>query len=527
MRLEPGPYVVVSYWKNFSSLNLSILGIDLPTTRSEGGDAGLAVFSSTRGLMLMRFIAFAYTYHYLNWFSKTSIIKWHEVGAGRLAAIAALWAGSVALYLYDYARGVQWLLCLSYLHVYLEFPLNHISILGTFRELRGRLAPDAPLSAAARSRCSSPRYPQDSMTPFRWNALTTVESAPGILARLGTHAHALGFTNTLLVADRGMIDAGFVDRARASLEASGIAVSCFHGFGENPDSAMCEAGAAAAQGAGSIVALGGGSSLDCAKGINFLATNGGRIHHYHGYGKASRPMLPMIGIPTTTGTGSEAQSYALLSDAETHVKMACGSPGAAFRLVLLDPELVLTQPRAVLAASGYDAISHAVETFVTSKRNAISDCFAREAWRLLESAFEPMLAGSRSLEHAAAMQTGAYLAGAAIECSMLGAAHACANPLTARYGTVHGVAIALLLAHVVRWNRAVAAARYDGLHAKLDSRLDELAAAAGLPRRLRDIDVPEGDITILAASASKQWTGTFNPRPFDEAAAVELYRCAY
>ena len=115
----------------------------------------------------------------------------------------------------------------------------------------------------------------------------------------------------------------------------------------------------------SIIGLGGGSSMDCAKAINFVLTNGGRVQDYWGYAKASRPMLPMIGIPTTTGTGSEAQSYALISDAATHVKMACGDPKATFRVAILDPSLAISQPAAVRAAAGYDAISHAVETWVT------------------------------------------------------------------------------------------------------------------------------------------------------------------
>jgi hypothetical protein len=138
IRFDLSPYVVVSYWKGFSLLNLTMLGIDVPQGRADGGAAGLAVFESATGLVVMRFIAFAYTYHYLNWFSKTSIIRWHEVGTRRLAAIAALWMGSVALYVYDYALSVRVLLWLSLLHVYLEFPLNHISIMGTGREVRSR-----------------------------------------------------------------------------------------------------------------------------------------------------------------------------------------------------------------------------------------------------------------------------------------------------------------------------------------------------------------------------------------------------
>ena len=362
-------------------------------------------------------------------------------------------------------------------------------------------------------------------SPFRYFARTAVEFAPGAFARLGGLARERGFRRTVLVADRGMIAAGFVSRAVQSLTQAGVQAFAFHEFGENPDTAMAEAGRAfaAAHTPDSIVALGGGSSLDCAKAINFVLTNGGSMKDYWGYDHASKPLLPMIGVPTTTGTGSEAQSYALISDAETHVKMACGAPTAAFAAVILDPELVVSQPRAVLAASGYDAISHAVESFVTAKRTAWSDCFAREAWRLLEASFEKMLARP-NLESAAGMQLGAYFAGAAIEASMLGATHACANPLTARYGTVHGHAIAVMLPHVVRWN---AQDRYADLSPELDRRLSELATAAGLPATLRQVRAAEADLPELAEAAAEQWTGKFNPRPFDAAGALELYRCAY
>ena len=154
----------------------------------------------------------------------------------------------------------------------------------------------------------------------------------------------------------------------------------------------------------------------------------------------------MIGVPTTAGTGSEAQTYALISDAETHVKMACGDSKAAFRVALLDPSLTISQPLSVTATTGFDAIAHAVETFVTTRRNALSEFFSREAWRLLEGNYERVLEAPEDLEARSAMQLGAYFAGVAIENSMLGATHACANPLTARYGTAHGAAIAMMLA---------------------------------------------------------------------------------
>ncbi len=361
--------------------------------------------------------------------------------------------------------------------------------------------------------------------PFRYPARTAVEFAPGALRRVGTLARERGFRRTLLVSDRGMIGAGFVDRALRALQEAGVEAFPFHNFGENPDTSMVEAGRAFATPLqiDSLIGLGGGSSLDCTKAINFVFVNGGSMKDYHGYDRASKPLLPMIGVPTTTGTGSEAQSYALISDAETHLKMACGAPTAAFGAVILDPELVVSQPRSVLAAAGYDAISHALETFVTTRRTGWSDGLAREAWRLLSSSYERMLT-TPDLDAASGMQLGAYFAGAAIEASMLGAAHACANPLTASYGTIHGQAIAVMLPQVVRWNGE---ACYAELTESLDARLDQLAAVAGLPRMLRELGAREADLPGLAEAAGKQWTGKFNPRDFDAAGALELYRCAY
>ena len=191
----------------------------------------------------------------------------------------------------------------------------------------------------------------------------------------------------------------------------------FHDFGADPDSEAIERGRlfAADLDVDSIIGLGGGSSLDCAKGINFPLTNGGRIQDYVGYGKATRPMLPMIGIPTTSAPVSEVQSYAVISDARTHLKLACGDKQAAFRLAILDPELTLSQPQAVTAASGFDALAHAVETYVSTSRTPFSELFSREAWRLLEANYETIFREPKNLKARAAMQLGACYAGIAIE----------------------------------------------------------------------------------------------------------------
>ena len=358
---------------------------------------------------------------------------------------------------------------------------------------------------------------------------TRVVFAQGALEQLGTLARQLAFTRALIVADKGIVAAGFVDRAARLLDAAGVRPSFFHDFGANPDTAMVEAGrlVAAAEGVDGIVALGGGSSLDCAKGINFVLTNGGSMRDYRGHGKAARPMLPSIGIPTTAGTGSEAQSYALISDAETHAKMACGDEKAAFRIAILDPELTVSQPAAVTAIAGYDAISHAIEAYVTRTRTPESARLAAEAWTLFDANFERVLTSPADLEARGAMLRGANLAGAAIELSMLGATHACANPLTAKYGTTHGVAIAVMLPHVVRWNAEAIGGLYAELYAgDLALRLDGLARAGGLPRTLTEIGARPDDVNALAADAATQWTGQHNPRSFGAEEAKLLYRLA-
>jgi alcohol dehydrogenase len=364
----------------------------------------------------------------------------------------------------------------------------------------------------------------------------------GMLDQLGALAGEFGFARVLLVADPGLARAGHLEHAQKLLERAGIRVFDFSDFGPNPDSDMVETGRAYAAGKGvdSIVAVGGGSSLDCAKGINFVLTQGGTIRDFWGYGKALLPMLPMIGVPTTAGTGSEAQSYALISDSQTHRKMACGDPKAAFRAVILDPCLTVTQPASVTAAAGYDAIAHAVESYVCTKRNPAFARLSLEAWRLLERHYERVLATPGDLDARAAMQLGAYYAGAAIELSMLGATHACANPLTARYGTTHGDAIAILLPHVVRWNAGTAGVHYGELLREmgrpggssnsgetLARRLGELATAGRLPSTLAEVGASKADLPSLAQEASEQWTARFNPRPVDAAGAREVYECAF
>ncbi len=361
---------------------------------------------------------------------------------------------------------------------------------------------------------------------------TRVLFGPGKLAELGALAKREGAGRVLLVTDPGIVRAGHVERATRSLEDAALAVAVFDGVAENPTTQHVDAGVQAAQRhrADFLVGLGGGSAMDCAKGINFIATNGRRMQDYWGVSKAEKPMLPMIAIPTTAGTGSEAQSFALISDPVTHQKMACGDVKAACRWAILDPDLTLTQPPRVAAASGIDAIAHAVETAGSTKRNPVSLEMSREAWSRLDSAFERAVRRRRDDEARADMLMGAHLAGAAIEQSMLGAAHACANPLTAHLGIVHGIAVGVMLPHVVRFNSANGENPYAALSddpERLARRLERLLEAGGLPRRLADCGVPQGMISDLAREAAQQWTVMFNPRLVGAAELSQVYATAF
>jgi len=365
---------------------------------------------------------------------------------------------------------------------------------------------------------------------LRYSEVRAVFGA-GALAQLGDDAARCGATHALLVTDPGIVKAGHVASAVKSLEGAGVRVTVFAGVEENPTTEHVAAGVECARAAGVdfLIGLGGGSSMDSAKGINFILTGGGQMHDYWGVGKAPKAMLPMIAVPTTAGTGSEAQSFALITDPQTRQKMACGDKKALCVCAILDPDLTRTMPRAVAAATGIDAVSHAVETSACKRRSDESRALSREAWARLTPNIATALRDPSNAEARANMLLGAHLAGAAIERSMLGAAHACANPLTARYGTVHGVAVGLLLPHVVRFNAADGENPYADLcddAGELASTIETMLAHANQPTRLRDVGVAEDALSALAKTAAEQWTAQFNPRAVDAAALLKIYRSA-
>ena len=395
----------------------------------------------------------------------------------------------------------------------------------------------------------------DEVVPLELEALRSFDHQPrtrlifGVdsVDRVGELAREIGAKRVLLVSDPGIVAAGHADRVQRNLRSARLQVTVFDQALENPTTKCVEDCAAAARASGidTIVALGGGSAMDTAKGCNFLLTNGGVMQDYWGVGKATKPMLPLIAIPTTAGTGSECQSAALIVDERTHQKMACLDAKAAARIAILDPGLTLSQPPQVTACTGVDAIAHAVETAVTRKRNPLSLMYSHAAFKFSVKSLPEILLDPGDLSARGRMQLGAALAGLAIENSMLGAAHAAANPLTAHYGIVHGQAVGLMLPAVVRFNgadpevrRAYAAlasapeiASVGGGHEPawhaLIARLELLLDLAQMPRSLAECMVDPAMIPGLAEEAARQWTATFNPRPVRKEDFVTLYEEAF
>src|SRR2546422_1112185 len=383
------------------------------------------------------------------------------------------------------------------------------------------------------------------LRPFDYKPRTRLVFGVGSVDQVGELAREIGAKKVLLVTDPGIVAAGHAEHVRRNLEQAGLQITLFDQALENPTTKCVDDCLAVAKTVhpDTIVGLGGGSAMDTAKGCNFLLTNGGRMQDYRGVGKASKPMLPLIAIPTTAGTGSECQSAALIVDDKTHQKMACLDPKAAARIAILDPRLTLSQPPRVTACAGMDAIAHALETAVANTRNALSIMYSSEAFKLCVRAFAEVVTHPKDLEARGQMLLGAALAGIAIENSMVGPPHPPAKPLTAHFGSVHSQAVRLKLPQVIRLHAhlthlskrysAVAAAAeltspgHDHAPETLVKRIEMLLDLAGMPRRLACSDAETKMIPLLAEEATRQWTATFNPRPLSKDDFVTLYERAF
>ncbi|MCM8528675.1 MAG: iron-containing alcohol dehydrogenase [Lentisphaeraceae bacterium] len=376
------------------------------------------------------------------------------------------------------------------------------------------------------------------LTAFQTAKIPKLIYGKGALNEVPEAIKSLGLSKVLIVTDEGIVKAGYPDRLKVLLQEAGYSCEIYGESKENPTEQDAENCAAFARDFEPeiIIGIGGGSSMDTAKACNFIYTNGGRMEDYMGYGKADKPMLPLICIPTTSGTGSECQSFALISRDSDHKKMACGDTKNTAYISVLDPELTVSQPFQVTANTGMDAITHAVETFVSKKANPFSRLYSAEAFRLLALAFPVVLQEPENIEARGAMLLGAAYAGLAIEHSMLGAAHGCANPISARFNTIHGQAVGAMLPAVIRKNSedesvkedymdllaSVAGAESDHYESLADL-IESFLEFADLPVKISEFGVTKDDIPELAEDAETQWTSTFNPVDYSYRDFAEVY----
>lgn len=383
--------------------------------------------------------------------------------------------------------------------------------------------------------------------PFTFNTAKSIVFGAGAIARLGEIARPLAGARIALVTDKGVVASGLVEPALSSLRAAGIEVSVFDAVVADPPEAVVMAAveAATAAGAQGVIGLGGGSSMDVAKLVALLAAGRESLSDIYGVGFAKGPRLPLILVPTTSGTGSEVTPISIVTTGENE-KKGVVSPVILPDVALLDPDLTLGLPPHVTAATGIDAMVHAIEAYASASpnNNPLSRMLARQALQLLGGALLKAVRDGADRQARGDMLLGAMLAGQAFGNSPVAAVHALAYPIGGRYHVPHGLSNALVLPHVIRFNAPAAAAVYAEIAADLFPELADTAAgmradafaealaglapACKLESRLRDVGIPQEALPTLAADAMKQTRLLVNnPRPLTEADALAIYRQAW
>jgi alcohol dehydrogenase class IV len=383
------------------------------------------------------------------------------------------------------------------------------------------------------------------MTPFTFNTTPSISFGAGALGNLDAIAKARIPGRALIVTDPGIVKTGILARVLATLEATGVEATVFSDVVPDPPTEIISRATEAAAGAAGVIGLGGGSSLDTAKLVALLAVGKEKLADVFGVGNARGPRLPLILIPTTAGTGSEVTPISIVTTGENE-KMGVVSPVILPDVALLDPELTLGLPAPVTAATGIDAMVHAIEAFASasSNNNPLSRALAKQALTLLGGAILKAVREGGDITARAHMLLGSMLAGQAFANSPVAAVHALAYPLGGHFHIPHGLSNALVLAHVLRFNVVTAPGVYADIapHAfpELAAQQGQARAAAfcdalqnlsrrcGLPQRLRDVGVPEDVLPRLASDAMNQKRLLVNnPRPLTEADALEIYRRAW
>lgn len=381
------------------------------------------------------------------------------------------------------------------------------------------------------------------MKDFRFKIPQNVEFGMGSLKKLPEILKENHSEHVFLISDRGLESIGVVKKIRDIIENGGITCTAYLDVKPNPTVAIVDEAAALYKecGATSIVALGGGSPMDVAKSVGVLANYGGSITEYEGNHKVPGPIVPIIAIPTTAGTGSEVTASAVITDESRNYKLSVFSYEILPKYAVLDPELIMTAPASIAASCGVDALIHAMEAYVSVNATPFSDAMAEKAMELIGANLRRFVANRKDEEAACAMMAGCNFAGIAFAWARLGNVHAMSHPVSAYFHVAHGVANSILLPTVLEYNALADHGRYEVIYhyireghsaaedfkpEMLVEEIKKLNADLGIPKTLSEVGVKEELIPAMAEDAMKSGNIPANPRQTTLKDIIELYKKA-
>lgn len=366
----------------------------------------------------------------------------------------------------------------------------------------------------------------------------------GAVNEVGARLIGMGVKKALLVTDAGLHSLGVSEKIAGIIREAGLEVSIFPKAEPNPTDKNVEEGLAffEAENCDSIVTLGGGSSHDAGKAIALVAANGGKIHDYEGVDKSKNPMVPLIAINTTAGTGSELTKFTIITDSARHVKMAIVDKHVTPTISINDPELMMGMPPGLTAATGLDALTHAIEAYVSTAATPITDALAIQTIKIVPKYLPRAVANGQDMEAREQMMYAQTLAGMAFNNASLGYVHAIAHQFGGFYNFPHGVCNAILLPHVCRFNLMSRVERFADIAAALGEKVEHLSkreaaekGIAAIERLARDLNIPKGfkelgakeeDIPTLAENAMKDACALTNPRKPKLEEVIEIIKGA-
>jgi len=366
----------------------------------------------------------------------------------------------------------------------------------------------------------------------------------GCVKEIGKQAKELGGTKALIVSGKTRHGEELAGDILKILENAGLKAVIFAGAEPNPtdSSAMEGAEIYRKENCDMIVAVGGGSPMDCAKAVGIVAKNGGKINDYEGIGKVTKGIPPLITVNTTAGTASEMTSFTIITDTKRHIKMAIVDPRITPDVAVNDPELMVSMPPALTAATGMDALTHAVEAYVSTMATPTTDAAAIKAIELISKYLREAVVHGEDVRTRDMMAHAEYLAGIAFNNASLGYVHSMAHQLGGFYNLPHGVCNAILLPYVEMYNKQVCPRRFADIAKAMGENVEglspeeaadraiaaikKLAADIGIPSGLKELGAKEEDLELLAENAMKDVCRLTNPRELSKEEIIEIYRRA-